>query len=512
MSAAALEVAGLAKSFAGVPALHPLEWTVEAGEVHALIGQNGCGKSTLVKCLTGYHRPDGGEASVFGERLPMPVLSPASHGIAVIHQDVGLVESMTVLENLGANARYGTRLLQPVRVSRERRIYTELFERLGLAIPLSATVADLSPAEHALIGIVRAMRLLTQGTDRNLFILDEPTAYLSRTEARRITDFMRRVADLGSSVVFISHRLGEVLESADAITVLRDGHKVATHGRGDVGRHDLVAEMLGHRLTEFYPEPTALAAGAAPVMSVRGLGGRILTDVAFDVRRGEILGVTGLAGMGQEELPMLVAGATTPAAGSVSVTTDRGTVDITHRLHTAISSGVSLVPGNRHRDGCWLDGSATENVTLPSLASLRGPTRQIRRRQESEVAMRLLTLSGVRPLAPGKPLRELSGGNQQKVVLSKWLNGDPRLLVLDEPTQGVDAGAAKELLEHVTGLAERGAAVILCSGDYEQIAAVCHRALVLAHGQIVAELTGADLTEAGLLQACESDGGALATQ
>jgi ribose transport system ATP-binding protein len=507
---AALEVRGLAKSFGGVPALHPLDWTVPAGEVHALIGQNGCGKSTLVKSLTGYHRPEQGEVSVFGQQLTLPVVAPGSHGIAVIHQDVGLVESMTVLENLGVNARYGTRLLKPVRVAEERRVYGALLDRLGLSIPLSATVGDLSPAEHALIGIVRAMRLLTESSDQHLFILDEPTAYLSRTEARRITDFMRRVAELGSSVVFISHRLGEVLESCDAVTVLRDGRKVATHRTADTTRHELVAEMLGRRLTEFYPDPPELPEEPGAALSVDRLSGRILDEVSFEVRRGEVLGVTGLAGMGQEELPALVAGADQPSGGTVAVETEAGRLDITHRLHAAIAAGVALVPGNRHRDGCWLDGSATENVTLPSVRRLKGGLGQIRRRDEREVALRLLTLSGVRPLAPSKPLRELSGGNQQKVVLSKWLNGDPRVLVLDEPTQGVDAGASKELLEHVTGLAARGAAVVLCSGDHEQIAAVCHRALVLSHGRIVAELSGEELTEAALLRAGESDGGAIA--
>jgi ribose transport system ATP-binding protein len=472
------------------------------------VGQNGCGKSTLVKCLTGYHRPDQGEVSVFGRAVPLPAVSPASHGIAVIHQDVGLVPTMTVLENLGVSARYGTRLLQPVRVGDERRVYGELFDRLGITIPLSATVADLSPAEHALIGIVRAMRLLSEGTE-HLFILDEPTAYLSRTEAARITAFMRRVAALGSSVVFISHRLGEVLDSCDAVTVLRDGERVATHRTADTNRHDLVAEMLGRRLTDFYPAPSPVPAEAGPAMSVQGVRGRILDGVTFEVRRGEVLGVTGLAGMGQEELPQLVAGASAPAEGTVCVATPDGELDVTHRLHAAIDAGVALVPGNRHRDGCWLDGSATENVTLPSLRGLRGRWGQIRRRREREVAERLLTLSGVRPLAPQKPMRELSGGNQQKVVLSKWLHEDPRVLILDEPTQGVDAGAAKELLEHVTGLAERGAAVVLCSGDYEQIAAVCHRAVVLSHGHVVAELAGTDLTEGALLHACDSEAAAL---
>ncbi|WP_340539143.1 sugar ABC transporter ATP-binding protein [Nocardioides sp. GXZ039] len=496
----ALVVRGLSKSFAGVPALAPLDLAVPAGQVHALVGQNGCGKSTFVKCLTGYHRPDGGEITVFGRQLSLPVHSPGEHGIAVIHQDVGLVGTMTVLENLGANAKYGTRLLSPVNVRRERATYRAGFERLGVHIPLDAMVADLSPAEHALIGIVRAMRLMSHDLEHHLFILDEPTAYLSRTEAARVTDFMRRVAALGSTVLFISHRLGEVLEYCDAVTVLRDGKHVISAPTAGLSRGDLVAHMLGRRLQDFYPDPSAVRDDAEVRMAARDVSGEVVQDLSLDVRAGEIVGVTGLAGMGQEELPQLLSGAKAPRSGSVTVT---GAGDVTGDVRGAIRAGVALVPGNRHRDGCWLDATAAENVTLPSLDRFRSKGR-VQWRKERGAAVGLLERSGVRPMKPDQAMRQFSGGNQQKIVFSKWLFGEPDVLLVDEPTQGVDAGASKELLEQVTDLAAKGTAVVVFSGDHEQIAAICHRVLVLNHGRVVAELSGEGLSEAALLEACES--------
>ena len=248
--------------------------------------------------------------------------------------------------------------------------------------------------------------------------------------------------------------------------------------------------MLGRRLTEFYPDPPVPRPEPTPALSSRRAHRRSRPRPVGDRparrdRRGHRPGRHGARGTASAARRAKLA-----RTGN-GHRRGHGRARGHHRpAARAIDAGVALVPGNRHRDGCWLDGSATENVTLPSLRNLRGRFGQIHRRRESAVASHLLTLSGVRPLAPLKPMRELSGGNQQKVVLSKWLNEDPRVLVLDEPTQGVDAGAAKELLEHVTGLAERGAAVVLCSGDYEQIAAVCHRAIVLSHGHIVAELAG----------------------
>lgn len=496
---AALVVSGLTKSFGGVTVLRPLSLRVEPGEVHALVGQNGSGKSTLVKCLTGVHTPDAGEASVFGRELHFPVHAPAEHGIAVIHQDIGLVEEMTVLENLGINAKYGTRLLSPVSVRREKSIYREIFERLGIDIPFDQPVSTLGPAEHALIGVARAMRVMARH-DRQLFILDEPTAHLSRIEAERVTTFMQRVAALGSSVIFISHRLNEVLTSCDTVTVIRDGRLITSGTTQDLTKSDLVSSMLGRRMVDFYPRRPTPPDDAPVILEVSGLCGDIVRDVTLDVRSGEIVGVTGLAGMGQEELPLLLAGATAAQAGAVRV--DREPVRLGN-TRASIAKSIALVPSNRQRDGLWMDATAAENVTLPVLRSFTNRIGMLDRRRERRVADGILDGSGLRPMEPDREMRMFSGGNQQKVVVGKWLQLSPRIFLLDEPTQGVDAGAARELLDRAANLAASGTAVIVFSGDHEQLAAMCNRVIVLNDGRQVAELSGDDLTERALLEACE---------
>lgn len=499
MTTDALKVRGLSKSFNGVRVLHPLDLTIAPGEVHALVGQNGSGKSTLVKCLTGVHSPDTGKASVFGKDLQFPVHAPAAQGIAVIHQDIGLVQDMTVLENLGINAKYGTRLLAPVSRRSESAIYQKLCDRLEIDLPFDAKVSDLSPAEHSMIGVVRAMRVMA-GHEHQLFILDEPTAHLSHHEAQKITSFMRKVAELHSSVIFISHRLKEVLEYCDRVTVIRDGHHVETRSTGQLTKSDLVSSMLGRRMVDFYPAPPEPRAHPKPVLVIEGLTGRAVRRLSLTVGAGEIVGVTGLAGMGQEEVPRLLSGAETPAEGQVSVDGDPLPFGSPKRV---MRLGVALVPSNRQRDGLWMDASAAENATLPVLGRWRRKSGIYDWRSERATARKILKEAGLRPLEPERQMRMFSGGNQQKVVFGKWLQLAPRVFLLDEPTQGVDAGAGHELLERTVGLARGGTAVLIVSGDHEQLAAVCHRVIVLHDGRTVAELAGDDLSESAILEACQ---------
>ncbi|HUH53042.1 MAG TPA: sugar ABC transporter ATP-binding protein [Microbacteriaceae bacterium] len=495
----ALVVTNLTKSFNRVTVLHPLDFRVAPGEVHALVGQNGSGKSTLVKCLTGVHAPDTGEFTVFGKKVNFPVQSPTDHGIAVIHQDIGLVEDLTVLENLGINAKYGTRLASPISNRREKEIYRELLARLEIDLPFDQPVSTLSPAEHSLIGVLRAMRVM-EGHQKQIFILDEPTAHLSRTEAQRITKFMRKVAELGSSVIFISHRLNEVLDYCDAVTVIRDGKIVASGSTANMTKSDLVNDMLGRRMVDFYPEPPVVPEDSPTVLEVDGIQGNTVQNVSLKVRANEIVGITGLAGMGQEELPYLISGASSPKAGTVTV---NGKKIPLGNSKTAITNGIGLVPSNRQRDGLWMDATAAENVTLPALSKWKRKFRFYDWKSEKRAANEVLEDSGLRPLAPNRLMRMFSGGNQQKVVFSKWLQLSPKVFLLDEPTQGVDAGAGRELLERTARLADDGAAVIVFSGDHEQLAAICNRVIILNDGYQVGELVGDELSQHALLVACE---------
>ncbi|MCU1483077.1 MAG: sugar transporter, ATP-binding component [Subtercola sp.] len=496
----ALDIRGLSKAYGGNQALRGVDLTVRSGEVHALLGQNGCGKSTLVKCLTGVERADEGEVTLYGQKLEMPVGDPHSVGIAVIHQDIGLVDSMTVLENLGVAARYGTRELFPVNNGRERSIYRDLMQKLDLNFTLDALVSTLSPAERALLGVLRAFRLMDGTSENQLFILDEPTAALSGPEAIRILSLMRRVADLGFGVIFISHRLQEVMDICDRATVMRAGAVVADVKISETTRGELVSSMLGRRIDEFFPSPPpAVASDESARLIVNAVTGRRISDLSFSVRSGEVVGVTGLAGMGQEELPYLISGAERLVSGSVVI---NGEQKVLASPQAGIRAGISLVPGNRLRDGIWSAGTAEENVTMPVLGSVTSRfglnARRLRQR-----AVELMRSVSVHPDDPTLPMAAFSGGNQQKVVFAKWMQLSPSILLLDEPTQGVDPGSAKELLTDAMNLAADGTAVVVFSGDHEQLAAICHRVIVLQHGRMTAVLSGDNLTEENLLHACE---------
>jgi ribose transport system ATP-binding protein len=496
-----IEMTNVSKRFGGLQALDSVDFTAAAGEVHALLGQNGSGKSTLVKIMTGVHAPDAGaKMEVWGTPVDLPLTAPHEHGIAVIHQDLGLVEHMTVLENIGISSSFGTSSLGRISFGRERAKCTELLAALGLSISPDTFVADLSPAEQATVAIARASRILEEHSERVAFVLDEPTAYLSAEESARVVRLMRTVADRGSAVIFISHRLGEVIDVADRITVLRDG-QVADTFRSDEGDHGRILDaMLGRRLSQSYPDKPART-DAAPTLVVTGLNGRRLGGLSFSASPGEIVGFAGLVGMGHEEIPYLLARADRPAAGRIVF----DGVDLADRTAAqAIDLGVSLVPGNRKRDGIWPEASGRENLALlgdrrrPALAPLRIGAERSRARTA-------MARFGVNPPEPERRVDQFSGGNQQKIVLAKWMAHDPLMLLLDEPTQGIDAGAKFDVLEMIGAAAAGGAIVLIASGDYEQLAHICHRVLVVRFGRVVAELVGDEITEATIARVAQAD-------
>jgi ribose transport system ATP-binding protein len=505
----ALEIMGLSKSYGLNMALDGVDLQIRAGEIRALLGQNGSGKSTLVKALTGVHSPDSGNVKIFGKELSFPVRAAHEHGVAVIHQDLGLIDSMTVLENLGINAGYGTRTLGWIRNLSEEKRYLALMDLLGFSIPLHTTVAALTPAQRSLVAILRAMRVMTPertpasaessaAAFEQVFVLDEPTAALSGHDTKLVLGLMRRMADLGAGVLFISHRLAEVEEICDTVTVLRSGRVVADGTTAGLSRADIVASMLGRRLEEYFPRPGEIV-GTDARLVVSNLSGQSVHGVDFAVRGGEVLGVTGLAGMGQDELLRLIFGADARRSGTVAL--DGADVDMSSPRST-VGAGIVLVPGNRLRDGCWVEGNARENLTIANLAEFAnkgGLTAGAERIYAQSEMIRF----AVSPPDPEAPIGSFSGGNQQKIMLAKWLRVKPQVILLDEPTQGVDPGAARDLLENVLNVAREGAVVVIASGDHEQLAEVCHRVLVLVDGKVSAELSGELLTESALVHACE---------
>lgn len=491
-----LALRGLTKSFSGVRVLSAVDLDVRAGEIHALIGQNGSGKSTLIKLLSGYHVPDRGSVALRGASVPLPIRpGEASRlGLHFLHQDVGVVASMTVLENLRAG-RYRTATLGRVRWQEEREAARATLAAMRLDIDPDARVRDVPAAERALLGFARAIQDLDHGRG-DVLVLDEPTAFLPGPSVRTLFAAMRDVARRGSAVVFVSHRLDEIMEIADRVSVLRDGQLVQTVATAGTSARQLVAAMLGRELGTLYPV-RGVARGRR-VLGAERLSGRMVRDVSFDVHEGEILGLTGLLGMGHDEVPYLMFGAATASAGSVRVREHAVTGLNPAR---AITAGLALLPADRQRQSGIPNATLLENVVITDGGRFMRNGR-LRHRAERGAVQRVLDMLDVRPADPDRPFRTLSGGNQQKALLGKWLRTNPTAILLHEPTQGVDIGSRRQLLQKIADIAAAGTAVLIASAEYEELAHLCHRVLIFRRGMIAGELAGEALTEARITEQC----------
>ncbi len=487
----ALELTGLTKSFGPVKALTDVSFDVRPGEVHGLVGSNGSGKSTLVKILSGYHSPSRGGLKVWDADVVFPVSSSDLRGIAVIHQDLGLVEQLSVTENVVASTRFGTSRGRPISWRRQRDRVRDLLRELDIDVDPAVDVGELSRGQRTLVAVARAIcELRATSGEQHLLITDEPTSALSNAEATALWDLLRRVTGNGGAALFISHHLNEVLEMCDRVTVLRDGRVVITEDCAGLTEADLITAMVG---VSDVGELDTTTPGTAQrrdevVLSAAGLNGAGLQDVSFDVHAGEVLGITGLLGMGQELLPEVIAGLRPDVAGTISV--DGRHTSPGH----ARRAGIVLVPAERQRDGLWLDGTVAENLGIVRTRSLVRAGVYARGRERSQAA-ELTERFDVRPRDVRKPIRNLSGGNQQKVLLAKWLQLDPRVVVLHEPTQGVDVAAKRDIHRLIRDFAERTrAAVCIVSSDQDEVAENCDRVLVVAHGRISGELQRGELT------------------
>lgn len=500
-SSFALRAQGIHKSFGPIEVLHGVDLVVPSGEIHGLLGQNGCGKSTLIKIITGIHDADAGSLEVWGRRTPLPVGRALDHGIAVVHQDIGIADELSVFDNICTTVGFGTRAWLPIPERRERGLLRERMRELGIQLDLDSPAGNLTAAERTFVGVLRSLRALHgRRLDECVLILDEPTTSLPAPDALQITRLMRRMADAGSGIIFISHRLGEVLAVCDSATILRSGSLVFQGSLAGVSIDQLTEKILGHRMEAFYPAAVTPQAALPPAMSVRQLRGDVIDGVDFDLAPGEVLGITGLMGMGQEELPGLLSGALPRRGGYVRLVDDE---DLATTVRGAIQQGVALVPANRGRDGAWLEANARENFSLPRLACFRKSLSVDVAAEHSDVHTWMDRLGTV-PLAPEQPLQDFSGGNQQKVVVAKWLATEPSVLLLDEPTQGIDAGAKHDVLEILLNQAEAGAGLIIFSGDHDQLAHVCNRVLVLREGRIAHEVSRSELSAERLMQLCNS--------
>jgi len=491
----ALSVRGLSKTFVGQRALTDVDLDVAPGEIRALVGENGCGKSTLIKILAGFHEPDpGATVTVGGQPLTLgrPGVGEAA-GLRFVHQDLGLVAGLDGVDNLALGRGYRARRGGVIDWAGERRAAQEALRRLGYEIDLRTPVGRLTISERTAVAVARALGERdgasgSAGNSATMLVLDEPTANLPAAEAARLFALVRTVRDSGVSVLFVSHHFDEVFALADTVTVLRDGGVVATRPVAGLGEPELVELVIGRPL-ELHEDLGLRSARADTVLSARGLHGRVVAGVDLDLHAGEVLGVAGITGSGREELAGMLFGGVA-RAGTVSVA---GREVPPQRPDRAIAAGMGLVPAERHANAAFLAASLRENVTMVDVRRnvVAGLLRH--RRERSDVAHWLERLQ-VRPARSETAMAALSGGNQQKVVLARWLRQEPRVLVLDDPTQGVDVGAKAEIHGLIDQAAANGTAVLVLSSDHEELARLCHRVLVLRSGVVADELRPPALT------------------
>ena len=489
-----LRVSGLSKSFPGLKALDDVSLTVGSGEIVAVVGHNGSGKSTLVKILAGVYQPDPGATIELRDVDGDPMVGAvAREGLHFIHQDLGLVDILTTVENLGLRQSTGRRDLGPVRRAAERERARRLIARFGASFDPTVPVGMLAPAERAIVAIARAMDGWTK--DENVLVLDEPSTALHGAEVEVLFAAIRRIAAAGAGVVFISHRLDEVLGLADRVVALRDGHVVADQPAASLDHDQMVRLIAGRAVADV--ELSRGARASQRVLSANGLRGQKLRDVSLEVNAGEIVGVSGILGSGREELAGLLFGAAHRAAGTVEVMGEDLAGD---DMVAAIDIGMGYVPGDRRRGGALMEMNVRENLTLPLMRPLRRRFGRLDGRAERADTERWIATVALRPANPDQPLKLFSGGNQQKVVLAKWLRTRPQVLLLDEPTQGVDVGAKAAIYELIVTAARTGTGVVVCSSDTKELVLLCDRVLVLDDGRVRSEIPRADLSEARLVR------------
>ncbi|GAB3155172.1 sugar ABC transporter ATP-binding protein [Amycolatopsis stemonae] len=479
--AARLAVRGLTKAFRGTQALRDVGFSLQAGEVLALIGENGAGKSTLIRILSGAHAPDSGEVFLDGD--PAAISGPAGAealGIATVYQELSLFPELTVTENLLFNSYPGRGRIDWRAARREA---AALLAELGLTVSPDQRVRELSVADKQMIEIAKALR-----RNARVLILDEPTAVLGGADVDRLLALVRDLTRRGVSVIFVSHRLEEVFGLADRYVVLKDGELTGEGAIADTTHDELVSKMVGRDFVRGSREPGAEL--GEPVLQVEGLSRPgVLSDISFSVRAGEVLGIAGLRGAGRTELARAIFGAD-PHTGTVRL--HGKTVRITDPLQ-AIKAGIGLVPEERKTQGLVVGQSCATNISLVSL--LKRGRRTVRPAADHAVARRHIEQLRIKTPGPQAPVGTLSGGNQQKVVLAKWLEAGVDVLILDEPTRGIDIGAKQEIYTLIRDLCAQGLAIVVISSELPEVLALSDRILVMHQGEVTAELPGGTATE-----------------
>ncbi|KRB52964.1 sugar ABC transporter ATP-binding protein [Rhizobium sp. Root708] len=488
-----LVASGMSKFFPGAVALNKVDFALRKGEVHALLGENGAGKSTLIKCITGaYHRDEGSLMLDGAEIDPSNTLAAQKLGIGTVYQEVNLLPNLSVAENLFLGRqprRFG--MINTGAMNRQART---LLEEYGLDIDVSAQLDRFSVAVQQVVAIARAVDL-----SGKVLILDEPTASLDTHEVVMLFRIVNDLRKRGLGIVFITHFIEQVYEISDRITVLRNGRLVGTRATADLPRQSLIEMMLGHELAHAEAAAKERTIAAGPVKySFEGYGKRgKVRPFDLDVRVGEVVGVAGLLGSGRTETAELMFGIDSADSGTAKI--DGKTVSLSSP-RAAIRSGFGFCPEDRKTDGIIGDLSIRENIAL-ALQARRGWARPLSRSEQNQLADRYIKALDIRTTDREKPIRLLSGGNQQKAILARWLATNPDFLILDEPTRGIDVGAHAEIIRLIEQLCEKGMSLIVISSELEELVAYSSRVLVLRDREHVAELAGEKVTTAGIVQA-----------
>ena len=504
-----LYMSNISKTFGSTRALKGITISLMPGEIHGLLGQNGCGKSTLIKILAGFHEPDkGGKLWINGERVKLP-LAPGefeSYGISFVHQDLGMVGELSVLENwtLGEMANTNNFL---VSWKKRKRDMLEEFKKYNLDINPDETVSSLSPVEKALLAILRAVVNIQKNPvvhkkKRGVLVLDEPTVFLPKSGVDILFKLVRTVAAEGISVVFVSHDLDEVMELTDSFTVLRDGYNVGSGITKELTKDEVIKMILGKDLELYRVEQKAdNSFNEEESIRVDNLKGNVVYSESFYVNKGEILGITGLVGSGYEEIPLLLMGANEPLNNG-SLHMNGGSIDLSKFNPTqAVKSGIAMIPADRPNAGSVLELPIEDNIMMQSYKHYH--PMNLQKKKMRRKANELVQEYEVHPDNIELNIGQLSGGNQQKVLLAKWIQENPELLILHEPTQGIDIGARQQVYRLIENTVKTSqTSVICCSSSYEELQQICDRVLIMVQGQIIKELVGNEITKETITRLC----------
>ncbi|WP_306569393.1 sugar ABC transporter ATP-binding protein [Faecalispora jeddahensis] len=479
---------GIKKSFGGVKALSGVSLAVRPGEIHALVGENGAGKSTLMKILSGAYQKDEGTIEIDG--VPVEIGSPRRGkelGVGIIYQEFELAGDLTVAENIFLDRLSSGKLID------WKRLYEKaeaVLHSLNFDINVKSRVQDLSVAYQQVVEIAKVL-----SQNAKILILDEPTAVLSPKETAALFETLNKLRSEGVSIIYISHRMEEIFQIADSITIMRDGEVTGTGRRDQMEMNQVIELMIGRKLSTMFP-PRAVEIGEE-ILRVEELEGEAFHRISFSVRRGEVLGISGLVGSGRSEIVRAIFGADRKKSGKVYLNGQEVTI---HSPKDAVKLGIGLIPENRKEQGLVLDFAVKHNITMPNIRSVRGFLGVIRQGQENRLAQSLVEKLTVKTDSIDAAVHQLSGGNQQKVVLAKWFNTDSQVIIFDEPTRGVDVGAKIEIYNLINEFAKRNLGVIIISSELNEIIGMCDRTIVIDNGEKKGELKQEELSELNIMK------------